>query len=342
VIFVQKTLAAGLNQRKNALVMADLDPILLQKWLRRETERSRFTRVVLGLYYNHVPSFLGWRVSPLRLIFGSLRGLSLVAIALWPLWIKFYDKTATLTWREAGLVSVLVVIGLVYNYCYDKGVKNFKEKGVREKVVANLSNEIRGMIFELSKIVRIRRPQDDLPAVGTMRKNILECIQRIAQIHLDHFDPTDIYVTLLIFDDAECSRMRIVDRTTKGRPVGKVVESEKIMAFYVADSLTHRAVLDFLRDPHPFEKAGLSTPDPTYRSILLIPILDLSSGCHDSSFGVVCIDSSRPYHFWPGSKTNRLVVKVSPYCMWLALLLGMTSAHKLKQGARMKTGGNHV
>jgi hypothetical protein len=47
------------------------------------------------------------------------------------------------------------------------------------------------------------------------------------------------------------------------------------MAYYVAKSRKHRCINDFQRGIHPFPRDGLSGPDPPYRSILLIPLLDL-------------------------------------------------------------------
>ncbi len=71
-------------------------------------------------------------------------------------------------------------------------------------MVRNLSNDIRGLIFELSRIVKLRN-QQELPAVAKMRKDLLACIKRIAEIHVADTDGTDIQATLLVFDDADCT-----------------------------------------------------------------------------------------------------------------------------------------
>lgn len=311
--------------------VAIIDPVELGRWERGLTERTRFGRALRGSCYNAVPKLVGWTLTVPRLIFGSIRGLLLLALSLWPIWLKFYDETTTLSWGEAVGLSALISAALIYSHWYDKIVREYKPRTVRGRLYQKLALELCGTIAGFTKSVKVRRKEEQ-PNIDVARKKVLECIRTITQLHLRDYEGVYLEATLWLFDDADCRHMRIAERTTTARPVGKVVNSEDVMAFYVAKSRKHRVVNDFLRDNHPFPKSGLSADKPPYRSILLIPLLDTSSGSPDTCIGVVSIDSSRPYHFWPGSG-DELVVKLSPYTTWLMLLLSVSDVHHLRCAA---------
>ncbi len=134
--------------------------------------------------------------------------------------------------------------------------------------------------------------------------------------------------TLWIFHDEQGVQMRICERTTSARQSGQVSNSKDVMAYYVAKFKIHRVIHDF-RKHHPFPKARITGSDPpSYRSILLIPLLDTTGEFPDTCVGLVSIDSSRPYQFSPGNG-EELVLKVSPYCAWLTLLLTTDKPNRL-------------
>src|SRR5262245_14575988 len=103
--------------------MPAIDPGELQKWLNGDLEPFRPIRVCLGVWHNLFPSFFGWSLSPWRLIFGTIRGLSLVFITLWPIWIKYADQTSSATWGQTLTLSALIILAVVYNHGYDRFVK---------------------------------------------------------------------------------------------------------------------------------------------------------------------------------------------------------------------------
>jgi len=201
-------------------------------------------------------------------------------------------------------------------------LKEHKPRKTKRRLLNKLSLELKGMIASLARAIKLTR-QEHTAIIKECRAKILQVIRKVAEIHLGDYEGTHLEVTLLLFED-DGKRIRIAARTTAERQVDRTMESENVMAFYVARSGQHRVVNDFLKDKHPFPKTSLSTGGcPTYRSMLLIPLLETSAGTPDSSIGVVSIDRSRPYHFWPG-RGNDLALKVSPYCTWLTLLLGLT------------------
>jgi hypothetical protein len=247
-------------------------------------------------------------------------------LTLLPLLLKWQDNAGQLTWQNAWwLVGFMVVLQL-YAFLYDRSAKTYRAKTVRRRLLQRLSLELTGTISNFSKLVRPKQGQ--MQAIAATRKLLLDCIRRVAEIHLADYEGAHLEATLLLFADEDCKQMQIAQRTTTERPTGKIVNSDEIMAYYVARSGKHRAINDYLKDNHPFGKSGLSAANPPYRSILLIPLLELSSGAPDVCLGVVSIDSQRPYHFWPGSGDD-LVVKVKPYCTWLAILLSMATVPRL-------------
>jgi hypothetical protein len=309
--------------------MPGIDPIELGKWERRETERHRAIRVFRGARHNYLPRVLGWNPSLIRVAFSALRFLSFLALSLLPVWVKYFDESSPFSWKTALWLSSAISTLLLFDFFYDRFASGWKTKGVRSQLLRKLSNDLRGTIANFSSVVKLTR-EEHRPLVNAARKNVLELIRRVTQIHVGDYEGAHIEVTLLLFEDSDCRQMRIVDRTTASRSVNTIVNSDEVMAFFVAKSGKHRVVNDFLKDNHPFRKTGLSGPDPPYRSILLIPLLDTASGSPDSCVGVVSIDSSRPYHFWPGGGAD-LVVKVSPYCTWVMLLLTLNrDLHRLR------------
>lgn len=308
------------SRDKIAPIMSKPDDVELGKWQRGETERWILVRLALGLRYNYVPKILGWNISFGRLAASIIRGLCLVVLVAWPIGLKRYDNAISWSvalWLVAGLLFVNT-----YAYFHDKIVSSLKPRRVRRRLLERLSLHAKGTVGSVAHAVKLRN-QDHKPAVDAAIKEVLSCIRRVAEIHLGDYERAFLEVTLLVFDDPDCKRMRIAERTTEERLKHVVIESEEIMAYHVAKSGTHRAINDFANDSHPFRKTGLSASTFSYRSILLIPILDRSStGKEDSCVGVITIDSQRPYHFWPG-RGNELAVKVSPFCTWVRLLLSL-------------------
>jgi hypothetical protein len=289
----------------------------------------------LGIRYSLLPRFFGLKISLWRLSFGSLRIIFLLILSLWPIWFKVYETAITTesslpkaTWTQAIVGSVILSVLLGYNFFYDRITTFFAGKNKKRMLLQQLTNEIRGTISGFSPLIRVVKPTENREHINIARRRVLEWIRRVAQIHVSDYEGTSVEVTLLVFADEPCATMRIEDRTTHTRPRGKCFLAEEMMAYYVAKSRKHKCVNDFKNDPHPFTKAGLSMPDPEYRSILLIPLLDMEGGGPDNCVGVVSIDSAQPYHFWPGGG-NELVQKVSPFCSWLAVLLNLTESYRL-------------
>jgi hypothetical protein len=259
-------------------------------------------RVLLGTYHSLLPKFLGWSLSPSRLFFGSIRFLFLLALSLWPIWLKVYEAASATesslpkaTWTQAIVSSLILSFCVCYNFAYDRLSTTTKGKRMKRKLLQHLTNEIRGTITGFSPFIRLKRPESDQEQLRIARRKVLGWIRRVAQVHVADYEGTCIEATLLVFANDNCTTMRIEDRTTDSRPVGRTFSANEIMAYYVAKSAKHRCINDFQKDPHPFPKAGLSLSDPGYRSILLIPLLDMQGGGPDNCLGVVAIDSTRGY-----------------------------------------------
>lgn len=307
--------------------MTTLDPEQLGKWRRRELSPSRLSRVLWGFWYNHVPRLSGWTISLPHLAFGVTRGLCLIAVTLAPVWVKFYDKSTTLSWSEALAYSSIISVLLLYAHVYDKIVRDYKPKTIGQHLKTRLSLELCGITRNLHVLVKLKT-KDHQPKIDNVREKMLVGIRDAARFHLGDYEGTCLDASLLLFDDRECSRMKIVDRTMSSRGTGKTELSCDLMAFYVAKEAKHRVIQDFLYERHPFSKKGLSGEIPTYRSLLLIPLLDTSSEGPDTCIGVVALESTRPYHFWPGNGED-LVVQVQPYCSLLMFFLNLGEPHRL-------------
>src|SRR5260370_19696249 len=300
--------------------MASINLHEAEKWERKELERARTIRIACGLWHNF--PFWSGKLTFWRVFFWLVQFVVVVILALYPLWIKvIFDKTSTLTWEQAEIISGVVIVCLLVTNTYTRIWKDHKPRKTKRRLQNKLSLELKGMIAALSRAIKLHR-QEHAHIVDKCKAQILQVIRKVAEIHLGDYEGTHLEVTLLLFEE-DGKKIRIAERTTAERLVDKTMESENVMAYYVARSGQHRVVNDFQKDNHPFPRTSLSTGlSPTYRSMLLIPLLDTSSGTVHS-IGVVSIDSSKPYHFWPG-RGNDLALKVSPYCTWLTLLLGLT------------------
>lgn len=317
--------------------MAVPDPSQLSLWQQGQTERRRIVRIALGTWHSLLPKLLGWNLHPGRLIFGSIRFIFFLLLSLGPIWLKVYEAALAAegelpkaTWKQAIGLSAFLSFLLTYNFVYDRIITTNKGEKTKRKLLKQLADEVRGTIAGFSPFLRLIRPREDQEQVRIARRKVLEWIRKVAQVHVSDYEGACIEVTLLVFADENGRTMRIEDRTTHARPVGKVITAQEIMAYYVAKSGKHHCVNDFQNDPHPFSKSGLSAHDAPYRSILLIPLLDTEGGAPDNCLGVVSIDSIQPYHFWPGSG-GVLVQKVSPFCSWLAVLLNLSESYRLRR-----------
>ena len=302
--------------------MAVIEPHELAKWERGETEPGWLKRTVCKIWHNRLPALLGWHLSPLRIVFGSIRAICFLSLALWPIWIKFFDKTTTVSWGDASWMSAVMVVMLSYCYFYDKAGASPKRRGGKKQMAERLTHEVRGAIAHLAPLLKLARPAADRSEVQIALKRVLGWIRDLVKIHLSDRDVSEIDATLWVFADSQFAQMKVLERTTIGRTSGRAYPSLEIMAFYIAKSGKHRVIHDF-RKNHPFPKTGLTTGGPPrYRCVLLIPLLDTAGGGHDTCIGVVSIDSVRPYHFSEGNGDD-LVLRLSPYCAWLSFLLGL-------------------
>ncbi len=307
--------------------MVTIDPIELGKWIRGETEHGRWRRAALGIWYNHMPKLFGWTLSPMRLVFGLVRGLCFLAVSLSPVWLKYAAAPEAISWTEALLYSSLLTLILGYNFFYDKIIRDYRPKSIAQKLRTRLSLEHCGVTSNLTGVLKLRKKEGQPTIDGAMIK-MLECIRDAARIQLGDYEGAHVEATLLLFDDPKCATIKVVNRTTHSRPTGRVKASEEVMAFHVAKSRKHRVVNDFMSDGHPFPKQGLSGDIPSYRSILMIPLLDAQPGEQDTCIGVVTVDSSRPYHFWPGNGED-VVVQLKPFIVLLTFFLNLGSPHRL-------------
>ena len=125
---------------------------------------------------------------------------------------------------------------------------------------------------------------------------------------------------LMLFADDDCKSLCVYERAKNIRPVGVSMPTEETMAYQIMKTKKHYVLYDFLTD-HPFDKTGISDPRPTYRSVLFIPLIQKSTnGEKDSCFGMLTVETEKPYQFWFG-EGDRLAIKLAPYEGWLRLIL---------------------
>ena len=313
--------------RHGELLLAPIDAVELGKWERGETERGKLPRAFRGLRHNAIPKLTGWSMTVPGFLFGFLRLLCLLFIGLLPTLLKLRDPESSISWSATNTLTFFLALSLIYNHYYDKIEKRKKSTALSKQLRQKLALEIGGITGELSKMLKLRN-KELLPGLETATSKVLACIRNAARIHLGDYEGAHLEATLLLFDDPKCETIRVANRTTSSRPTGKVKPSNEVMAYYVAKSRKHRIIDDFLHDHHPFPKKAWTGDAPSYRSILMIPLLDLSTGAPDTCVGVVTIDSTRPYHFWPGDGQD-LVVELRPFLFLLALFVNLTKPNRL-------------
>jgi hypothetical protein len=122
--------------------------------------------------------------------------------------------------------------------------------------------------------------------------------------------------TLLVFDDPQGTRMVVRARTATNEPVGRPVESFRLLAYYVGLRGRPFVEHDFLHPSNPFPAKRLTVPGAQkvdYRSVLYLPIMGseveeapMPPGVQgtptrrvvDNVMGVICVHCAKPYRFW--------------------------------------------
>lgn len=237
------------------------------------------------------------------------------------------ETDSRLSTTQAVFLSLALMALLTYSFFYDRFMRDAKQKRSAKGLQTRLSLDMCGTLKNLSGLVKLRRVENK-PAIHLGINKVMELIREAAKIGLGDFEGSGIEATLLLFDDEQCENIRVANRTTQGRPSGQKRPSTEIMAYYVAKSRKYRVVNDFMRDKHPFPKVILSGGSASYRSILFIPLLDKSNQGQDTCMGVVTVDSTKPYHFWPKNGED-LVFQLTPYCILLALFLNLNEPYRL-------------
>lgn len=115
-------------------------------------------------------------------------------------------------------------------------------------------------------------------------------------------------VVLLEFCDASCRRMQVRERTANHEETKRPVDSEKLVAYYVAQVGRNFVEHDFKNDRNPFPPKRVTVRgdlDVDYRSVLYMPIMvsareqrEGGKKIVDHCIGVICVHSSKPYRFW--------------------------------------------
>jgi hypothetical protein len=302
-----------------------------KKWAAKEAPyNTRLWEWIFAAFYKGLRA-LKIKLTIYHFVFGSIRLVSSAAIAAIPIVYKLYKDTENngsnkISWAHSILVTGAIVILIWYNKLYDWILKIRKDRDDTIEQELALSSAMSNATSRLTRKGEITISEQD---INKIISDMLKAIRLQTRLILHDFEEHYLETSLLVLNE-DGKQMVVAHRAIGNRPLDSKINIEECMAYYVSISQKEREVNDFKWRPGPFEKRGISSEKPKYRSILLLPLIYEVSGNDGICKGVVSIDSSRPYEFW-GSGKSRIVIRIQPYLNILCLLLSVS--HNIKGGA---------
>lgn len=289
---------------------------------RRSSKAGGITEAYHGLRCKTIPFLLGWgKVSWLSVAGLFTKTLLLAIAASTPIFVRKVlsgtpaGKTSAsevllATFAQLDSIDAVLALLAIASTFIPRVVESLgkqKAGGHKHLPFSNLSAAIKQM-----PALEKQEPQttDALNfTLQALRDEMAELVDDLGRIRITE-------ATLLTFVNRNGHRMQVRSRTATNEPVGRPVDSFRLLAYYVA--LKGRPFIehDFLHSENPFPSVRLTVPGGQrvgYRSVLYLPIMtsewievSLPEGVQgapeqqvvDHVIGVICVHCEKPYRFW--------------------------------------------
>lgn len=294
------------------------------RWAQWEPTLWERARIWFGFLWHQKLGFSGFsRRSLVDLLLNMLSGLSRVGLAISPLALRWWERQL-----DANVARIAVTITAcltAYIYFHDSLLKRRRKiKAIAEHEARSLN--LRSRIIEY--IAASHRIVED-EYVGKIYKCIVDAIESEVRMIAGDLDARYFNCSLLLFDE-NAESVWVEVRWDNRRRVGSQFKrkSKETMAYWVARAnLAYRAVPDLKwKQNEAFRGRGLAENDQPYRSVLFLPIFyDRPEDRQTVSYGIIAIDSSKPYQF-THRNAREYEMRVNPFLSVLAMLLRQTGS----------------
>lgn len=297
---------------------------------RRSAQAGGVKEALRGLQCKTIPVLLGWgKVSWLSVTGLFSRALLLGVAASMPIFVRKVlagtpagnsrpSDVLLSTFAKLDAVDLVLAALAVASTFIPKVIDAFaKQKPTGRKHVpfTDLTTAIEQMP-EIDIDGRGRDGQSDVAVSLALNSTLRALREEMAELVDDLGRERITEATLLVFDSPRGTQMVVRARTATNEPVGRPVESFRLLAYYVA--LLGRPFVehDFLHPSNPFPAKRLTVPGSQrvdYRSVLYLPVMGsevveipMPAGVQgtpirqvvDNVMGVICVHCAKPYRFW--------------------------------------------
>ena len=260
-----------------------------------------------------------------------VRWIGIIVIVTTPVLIEFLKSTIEgkpFTWLGMALIwMVILAFAQVIILCTERWRASNTSRRAKREHQHKVAHEFHSIILKIaqnSNVVNFRNK----PAIQkSIVEDVLSVIEHEVRIFFESYGDIHYCASVLLFNNQNCSEVKIYARSDRSRNEGKVVPANATVAYFSAKFGRHMVIHDILEGSHPFGRSGLSSSELSYRSFLCIPVLIPKNGNMDC-VGVLTIDSQRAYEFAGGDETD-IVTMLKPYCGLLALVI-RSGAHSLR------------
>lgn len=264
--------------------------------------------------YHKLPAFFNFDLTWGQILLGLLNFLIVVAVAAFPFIVRWYVGDMEI-W-DAMELSIILILLLSIRYFLSK----LKMTSVEESLAANnnrkllLSNS--RVVEDVSKISELTVEDFNDPKCKSVVQNILKCVELVTRSVVKDFNSSYFEVTLLLFVGED--HFMVYQRANIDRSVDCVVNARQSVAYYCAKIGKSRKINNIKKLEWVPYKSLTQDEKPQYRSIMMIPLLEISDG--NLCKAVVCIDSGRKYEF-AGANFDTIRTHARPFLKMLEMLL---------------------
>lgn len=200
---------------------------------------------------------------------------------------------------------------------YEKVLKPKVGSRRRKQEQESLMYDLAECVKQFGPMVQLSQTPQDRERMRAVLRDAIYCVGRAAQLHMQAIHE-QFQVTVFGFADPAGQTMEVLERAN-ARFGGKTgwFKAHDTLPFYVAKGGKMRRFPD-RRGRHHFTILG----DERLRSKYLMPLLThepLENKMY--CFGVLSIESTRPYHFWI-RRAATLDAVLQPYVCFLKVILG--------------------
>jgi hypothetical protein len=234
---------------------------------------------------------------------------------------RFFDVLL----KKFDYVNLLLMIAVgaaqIYALFYKRGGTQRRQRKLKADVSNRVKTAASNVLGDLARSADFKGLTRD--QCEHLARSILEIIVNELRLIYKKFEIGDFEASLLVFRGGEKGKPKWVEvaaRASQHRDTDVEVPATDTIAYFVARTGRVFAEPNIRDGRHPFPVRSLSGSDPSYSSILFVPILRQETGPKRQVSAMLTIDCKAP-HFFAIRDINGIAIKVRPYCRLIAMLV---------------------